>query len=283
MQIEVESPDGVARQNEPVTCGIPWPRGALADVSQLSLFDQEGKAVSLQARVLDNWPDGSVRWALLDWQAVVDATTTYRVEIASRPHRQVDSPEIQVRQEGPALTLDTGVACFVIRLGGRFPFDSATVAGQPAIDPGRTHFTVEDNREHIFQPGIDELEIVEHGPLRMVIRVKGSLGRTARRTWCLFSAHLHFFAGLGVVRLDLTLHNPRRARHPGNFWSLGDAGSIYIRDASLTLALPHKSAPSRIQFSPEPSIPFQKLPGCLARRGLCKVRSSRTTPSPAKK
>ena len=47
----------------------------------------------------------------------------------------------------------------------------------------------------------------------------------------------HFFAGLAAVRLLVTLRNPRAAVHPGGFWDLGDPGSIFVRDVSLTLAL----------------------------------------------
>ena len=93
--------------------------------------------------------------------------------------------------------------------------------------------------------------------MRVVIPSSRRLVRKGGRPWCRFFAYLHFFAGWPTVRFDLTLHNPRRARHPGNFWSLGDKGSIYIRDAALTLALPQDTEPPRIQFSPELSTPFR--------------------------
>jgi hypothetical protein len=206
---------------------------------------------------MEHWPDGSVRWALLDWQAVVETKTTYRVEIVPGPPREINSPKIQFRLEATSLTIDTGAACFVIRSGGTFPFDSVTIAGQPAIDAARTHLTIESNEEQIFRPRLEEFELIESGPLRVVIRVKGSLGLAGRNSWCRFFAYLHFFAGLAVVRFDLTLHNPRRARHPGNFWNLGDKGSIYIRDAALTLVLPKDTELAHIRFSSELSTPFR--------------------------
>ena len=201
VQIELESPDRTAREHEPVSCGIPWPQGTLREVAQLSLIDTEGQTVRLQARALEHWPDGSVRWALLDWQAVVETKTSYRVEIVPGPPREVESTKIQFKQEGPLFTIDTGAARFVLRSGGRFPFDSVTVAGQSAIDPERTRLTVENDHEQIFRPRLEELELIESGPLRLVTRVRGSLGVAGRKAWCLLSAYLHFFAGLGVVRI----------------------------------------------------------------------------------
>jgi hypothetical protein len=257
VQIELESPDHTVRRNEPVTCGIPWPRGALREVSQLRLFDGKGQLVGLQSRAVDLWPDDSVRWALLDWQAVVETKTTYRVEIGPADPPVVDSRRIQLRQDGQCLTIETGAACFVLKSGGRFPFESITVGGQPAIDAERTQLTVESDANLIIRPRIEQIEIIEAGPLRAVVRLSGSLGRAGGKPWCLLSAYLHFFAGHGAVRIDLTLHNPRAAAHPGNFWSLGDKGSIFIRDAGLTLAFPQETAPAHIHFSTELLTPFK--------------------------
>jgi hypothetical protein len=259
VQIELETPDRSGRRHEPVSCGIPWPQGALGETSQLGLTDHVGRPVKLQSRALDHWPDGSVRWALLDWQAVVENRAVYRVEVLTHSPQEIVSPRIQVRQKGPSLTIDTGVACFVIREA--FPFDSVTVAGKPLIDAQLTRLTVESQDGQIFHPRLEQVEVVESGPLRVVAQVKGSLGRGRGKPWCLLCAYLHFFAGHGMVRFDLTLHNPRRTAHPGNFWSLGEKGSIYIRDAALTIALPREPEPVRIQFSPERSRPFQSCNG----------------------
>jgi hypothetical protein len=46
---------------------------------------------------------------------------------------------------------------------------------------------------------------------------------------------MSFYADSGLVRLDLTLHNPHRARHRGGLWDLGDPGSILFRDFSLEI------------------------------------------------
>src|SRR6516162_5090507 len=68
-------PQAGPRRREPVTCGIPWPRGVLTDPSVLRMADSLGQAAVLQTRVLDRWPDGSVCWWLLDWQATIQGQT----------------------------------------------------------------------------------------------------------------------------------------------------------------------------------------------------------------
>src|SRR4051812_22801405 len=101
-EIIVEARDGLERRREPVTCGIPWPRGVLHDVADLSMRDERGEVVSLQARCLDRWPDGSVRWVLLDWQASVAALTRYQVAVVRAREAFDDTPTVSAthRSEG---------------------------------------------------------------------------------------------------------------------------------------------------------------------------------------
>ena len=51
------------------------------------------------------------------------------------------------------------------------------------------------------------------------------------------------------MRFDLTVHNPRRASHPGGLWDLGDAGSVFFRDLSLGLRL--RGAAPRVRWTAE--------------------------------
>src|SRR5205814_746290 len=79
VELFVEGPTSVPRRREPVTCGLPWPRGAIPDPAHLRLEDETGRPVLLQTRVLDRWSDGTARWLLLDWLADIDSNARYRV------------------------------------------------------------------------------------------------------------------------------------------------------------------------------------------------------------
>ena len=67
--VSSEAGPGRARTCEPITVGIPMPRGLVTEPRQIALVDGDGKPVPLQALPTERWPDGSVRWALLDFQA----------------------------------------------------------------------------------------------------------------------------------------------------------------------------------------------------------------------
>ncbi|MHC5040050.1 MAG: RIFT barrel domain-containing protein, partial [Planctomycetota bacterium] len=59
-------PQGSGKEGLPVTGGIPFPIGALPSIDNIRLLDGGGKEIPLQVTRLAVWPDGSVKWALID-------------------------------------------------------------------------------------------------------------------------------------------------------------------------------------------------------------------------
>jgi hypothetical protein len=82
VEIIIEAPEPKVRHREPVTCGVPWPKGMLRDPSYLVLCDEKGESVPLQTRIMDRWSDGSVCWLLVDWEATVNGSTNFWLEIS---------------------------------------------------------------------------------------------------------------------------------------------------------------------------------------------------------
>ncbi len=63
---------GVDRIAIPHRMGIPFPKGALSNADELSLFDQNKLVMPFQHKVLSHWPDSSVRWLLIDFKLTVN-------------------------------------------------------------------------------------------------------------------------------------------------------------------------------------------------------------------
>jgi YetA-like protein len=247
---------GPERRREPVTCGIPWPRGALNDLNCLRMYDEAGRRRPVQARALDRWADGSVRWSLLDWQADIRGTAVYRVEVAPGAGAAAEEgPRLRVEAAPTEIHIDTGVSQFRLRAGGQFPFASVGTGGVEIVDAARTRFAVEDEDGSAYQPHVRRIEVEESGPLRTVVLVEGEMVSPGMQPLLNLVARLHFFAGSSVVRFVLTLHNPRKAEHPGGLWDLGNGGSVTLRHASLTLAMPPGDGASSLRCSPEVGAP----------------------------
>ena len=57
--IHLHAADSLRRSREPVTCGVPFPKGMLKKSSGVQLLDAGSQRVPLQKRILDTWSDGS--------------------------------------------------------------------------------------------------------------------------------------------------------------------------------------------------------------------------------
>jgi hypothetical protein len=214
----------------------------------------------LQTRVLDRWPDGSVRWVLLDWQADVNAPTTYQIRVGDGGVQVAAGPALRLGHgEDGALAIDTGAACYVIRATGPFPFAEVRVGGELAIDVVRSGLRVRDETGAPHRPRVERIDTIEAGPLRAAVRLAGSLVGPTGTPLATFELDIHFFADSAATRMELTIGNPRRSAHPGGCWDLGNRGSIYLRDASFTFAAPPVEAEAVIEVSPEHGGLFQRF------------------------
>ena len=236
----------VARRGEPVTFGLPLPCGAVESAAQLRLTADDGTVRPLQVRALDHWPDGSVRWALLDFTIdVIDGVVRPLVVSAGtdRLATGVPSPIRVTQQPSETVRIDTGAAVFTFRKGQSFPFSEVSLAdGTVALDAASSGFRL--GRAGVrLSAHISHVVIREPGPLRVEAEVGGVLQTDAALPIHL-SARVECFAGTATARVTILIRNTRRARHPGGEWVLGDPGSVLLDSASLVLALPH--TPSRV-------------------------------------
>lgn len=212
----------------PVTTGIPWPRGRLTDVRKLVLRDTTGTAVRLQARATDHWPDGSIRWLLLDWIAEA-GKGPYRVGVGEGA--AVAGPSTKVVAQGKLAEIHTGP--LRVELPTTDQLLLRTHSAEARLD-------LTDSADTIGRPLVKHFTVEETGPVRVVLRFGGGIAASDENppSAIAFDARLHFFAGSAVVRIEFTLRNPRRAAHPGGLWDLGDSGSVYLKNLSLSFGLP---------------------------------------------
>ena len=98
LTIVIEERSGFDRDREPLTLGVPFPRGVLFHDSHLRLNDPYGPSLPAQTRVLDRWSDQSCRWVLLDFQASVLANQRIACGLAwnSEVLRTRVTPEVRV-------------------------------------------------------------------------------------------------------------------------------------------------------------------------------------------
>ena len=228
LNVAVPGDASAARVAEPVTIGLPFPRGLCTDERRISLSGGSG-AVPLQTTVLERWPDASIRWALFDFRA--NSPAAYEVHMQGGVPAGSAEGLGRGRHAGATEDQSAGVT-FRVFEAGEFRID--VISAEEPLSVRRVAIDITGAMGAALCPTILSVEWELEGPLRSVLRVHATLEVSAGKVLQLL-VRLHFYADLPTVRFELTLKNPDRAVHPGGFWELGDPGSILIRDCSVRI------------------------------------------------
>ena len=113
VRIHVSAPDGletVTRHREPVTLGLPFPAGVMPKLEDWRLESPAGEAVACQLWPLSRWRDGSMQWALLDFQADLRAQCSATYTLRRQPHTMAPRRGIVLTESQDGVVVDTGAA-----------------------------------------------------------------------------------------------------------------------------------------------------------------------------
>jgi hypothetical protein len=245
---------------QPLTVGMPAPKGLIRDVKALHLVDPDGRPTTVQTRTLATWPDGSVKWFLLDLIAREDAPRENACILQVEGRSNEQDCRLQITEGAEEIQIHTGPTTFRLSRHQLPPFLSVCLNGNELLDTAATRCFVVDVHGTACLPHVDEMAIEERGPVRVTLRYQGSFRTKAR---CCFVARFCFFVGTGLVRCRLTLHNPRRARHPGGLWDLGDPNSLLFRSLSLELGFRTRARPHCLWTADPGQAPTKESEGDL--------------------
>jgi len=248
--IIIEETAGIDRTNEPVTVGIPFPKGMLKDTSVLGLMDPESGHLPLQTKILATWPDNSLKWVLLDFQTSIKAQATNELSLIEDESENTPSnhPNISVEEGKDYLRVNTGATSFFVNRNVFKPFETVVIDATELLDPkkSRTILTVEDGTE--YDPVIDNMFFETKGSLRSTLKMEGKFKHPNKSGFASFFSRINFFVNSPIIRMEFTILNPRAAKHPGGLWDLGDPGSIFFKDLSINTALKVGNRPSSISY-----------------------------------
>jgi len=205
---EHNKPVADRRRGWPVSRGIPLPEGAVREARQLLLHDVEGKPVPRQARELCRWPDGSVKFALLQWQADVahDAPATFTLELSGGEASPQPETAVSIHPTRDGYEINNGPLRAII---GRDDVDLPTLElrhhGQPVFS-GPLHLWTND-LGGFFDGVLQSTRIVEGGPLVGIIELRGRHYNEDDISFLDFNLQLRFDAGRDEVEMIHTFLN----------------------------------------------------------------------------
>ena len=250
---------GCDRLLEPVRIGVPLPKGLLRDVSGAVLADEAGRRLPFQARELACWPDRSIKWLLVDALASVRANerlSVFLCDSLSSAAAGVDAIGVRLKERGTVWEIDTGAATFEVGGDPAALLDAARVSGVDLLDRAGVSLLLTGCTGRQYCATLVRRRIEERGSVRVTVAGEGYFepersGRSGQsRPPLLFKSRLIFNAGRGCVRLEITIHNPKAAKHPGGLWDLNDQGTLLFEDISLSLKLEPPARELRWQAEP---------------------------------
>lgn len=192
--LTVTAREGAATAAAPVTSGVPFAEGALTDPSRVRLL-RGGAEVPLQVLRTASWPDGSVRWLLLDFQTDLPAapgSVALTLQTGTAP---APVSGITITQDAATLTVATRAATFAFTKSELLP------RGLPfeVVSRGET-----------FRAVPSSWMVEESGPMKAVVRVDGTFTRSGTLLGgplVGFRARLTFFRDKATFRAALTFRN----------------------------------------------------------------------------
>ena len=223
--ITVTEPTGVARSGWPVTSGIPLSQGELLRSRQAALFSAGGPEVPLQTEVLSRWPDGSVRWLLLDFQVDLDADETKRFMLrygptvqrsaVTRPlqialHPSHTNPITPVLDAGPLrIILSTDHFRLLDSIWLDHDVDGEFSAAERLTDGEGAGIVLigVDGTRYRADLSLATWTVEQHGPLRACVRIDGRHRAEDGSPMFSYVVRLHTFRGQSFFKFDYTFIN----------------------------------------------------------------------------
>jgi hypothetical protein len=248
LPLTVEETGGVARRAEPVTFGVPLPKGEVRDTARLRLFGPDNKPVPAAFRAVNKWWDDaavqvqSIQWVHCDFQA--DAPARGRAVYRLRTSDDAAPPPpaaLQVMTEGGSVRVNTGAVEFTVHKTG------------PLLDgPGlRALDVLLRSDERIYKMSnwpASDLVVEDQNPLRVVLKRTGSHGWVDQQDKALdYVVRIIAFAGRPYIQVIYSFVNRQ-----------GDRMSDFVRLDGLWLdgRLERPSSPVKIeQLGAEPRRP----------------------------
>lgn len=214
IKLEIEEPSGIQRPNWPVSRGIPFKEGTLIDPSLVTLFDQNNLPVPIQTRILALWPDGSIKWLLIHFQATLEpqAIVAYQLVVDNKERQSTLAKRQILENHGAIFQFDTGSLQISIDTAHGFSvIDQAILNGWPIIKQNATRgFGITDEQGRRFSSAdgvVTQAEIEDNGPLRAVLHLKGDHRNAEGEKLFRYEARLTAYAGHPWLDLEYTFIN----------------------------------------------------------------------------
>ena len=217
VKVSLLEESGVPRSASAISFGFPCPEGGLYDLAEMRVLSAQGQEIPAQFTATAFWPDGSLKWVLLDFltdlQPGEDRTCT--VELGSKVKRAASASSLSVKDEPTQITIVTGPLRAVIdkqrfNLLREVSFNADGAGrfgeGEQVLQGGAGMQLLDEQGKAFTSAGLppDRVKIEQIGPRKVVVRVEGRYGAADGQAYLRYIARLTFHAGSPRVSVAWT-------------------------------------------------------------------------------
>lgn len=197
--LRVDFPEGAGGEAVPVGGGVPFPQGALKSIDNVRLLGADKKETPCQVARLAVWPDGSVKWALLDALLTPQQGQALTLEYGEGVQRAAVADGLAASMNGADAKITGGGVAASIKKSGSGVVDELSFGGKAVVSadkPARLEVETirisENSSGQAFpanqficaDPGakhetgkveIESVEVEAPGPIRATVLVRGHI------------------------------------------------------------------------------------------------------------
>lgn len=217
---------GVAFDNDYARIGLPFPKGMVKELNGRPSLSVIG--APFQTRTLKKWPDGSVKWGLIEF--LTSVSKEKKNEVYVKKGQGVIQNKFIAIDSKDVIAIDTGPLQVEIKKKGFNIFDKVIVAGKEIVRSNSSRGVVLiDGTGNEFLASLDEntkVSIEDNGPVAAVIRVDGGHFNSKNKLLD-YTMRLFFCQGKNSVKVEYTLRNA----------SVASVRHAFIKSLNLETAL----------------------------------------------
>lgn len=199
-----------------VTWGVPWKKGTLKKNTVLSAADGEGNEIGLQSWPTAYWPDGSIKWTAHASSFTSTAPEEFYISPSAQEKKSSLMSEITIKESGDIIQVNTGAIMCNFNKSGEILIRDIKIGERVISSSGRlvcllqqknntSGYSTTVTTEYISS--VAEVVVEQAGPVRSVIRVRGShlavenARENVRKKLIPFDVRFYLYAGQESVRI----------------------------------------------------------------------------------
>ena len=233
----VKESAGIRRNREPIKVGIPFQKGKVKQIDHLLLVESDFPQICNFEQTAV-WPDGSLKWALLDFFCSLEDFETKKYEILYSTSPVIDSPKCNVIEElTDCYSINTQIANFHISKEPNKLFHIVSINGVDLANEAKIKLILTDENNNNIPTRIRNIYRLDKKNLVSdVFVIEGDFDKPGVHNFIDFKIHITFYVETTLVKWNFEIHNKDAAQHPGGTWDLGDPGSVYFNEIKFEIS-----------------------------------------------